>query len=82
VPSAVTIRNAMPDATIHTVGKILEQLNPILYRVSLPNGKIILAHLSKPLNEAKFVFAVGEQIVAELTAYDFDQARILGAAKL
>jgi translation initiation factor IF-1 len=78
----VTLRNAMPDATIHTVGKILEQLNPILYRVSLPNGKIILAHLSKPLTEAKSVFVVGEQIVAELTAYDFDQARILGAANL
>jgi translation initiation factor IF-1 len=69
----------MPDATIHTVGKILEQLNPILYRVSLPNGKIILAHLSKPLTEAGSIFTVGEQIVAELTAYDFDQARILGA---
>jgi translation initiation factor IF-1 len=80
VSSAVTLRYTMPDATIHTVGKILEQLNPILYRVSLPNGKIILAHLSKPLTEAGSIFTVGEQIVAELTAYDFDQARILGAA--
>ena len=36
----------MPDATIHAVGKILENLNPVLYRVELPNGKLILARMS------------------------------------
>lgn len=71
----------MPDATIHAVGEILENLNPILYRIKLPNGKIILAHLSKPLTEAGAVFSPGDRIVAELTAYDFDQARILGLAE-
>ena len=70
----------MPDATIHTVGKILAQLNPILYRVALPNGKIILAHLSAALTESEAVFAIGDSLVVELTAYDFDQARILGLA--
>ena len=70
----------MPDATIHAVGKVLEHLNPVLYRVALPNGKPILAHLSKPLSEAKACFATGERIVLELTAYDFDNARILGKA--
>lgn len=70
----------MPDATIHTVGKILENLNPVLYRVALPNGKEILAHLSKPLTEAKAVFSPAARVVLEMTAYDFDQARILGAA--
>jgi translation initiation factor IF-1 len=70
----------MPDATIHAVGEILENLNPVLFRVALPNGKKILAHLSKPLTEAKASFATGERVVLELTAYDFDQARILGGA--
>lgn len=70
----------MPDATIHTVGKILENLNPVLYRVELPNGKIILAHLSKPLAVAHAVFPLGDQVVLELTPYDFDQARILAVA--
>lgn len=68
----------MPDATIHTVGKILENLNPVLYRVELSNGKMILAHLSKSLTEAKAVFSTGELLVLELTPYDFDNARILG----
>ena len=70
----------MPDATIHTVGKILENQNPVLYRVELPNGKTILAHLSKPLTEANATFATDERIVLELTPYDFDNARILRRA--
>jgi translation initiation factor IF-1 len=71
----------MPDATIQTVGKVLENLNPVLYRVVLSNGKSILAHLSKPLTEASAVFAVDARVLLELTPYDFDQARILGAAE-
>ncbi len=71
----------MPDATIHTIGTILENLNPILFRVSLPNGKIILAHLSKPLTEAKAFFDNGRRVILEMTPYDFDQARILGEAE-
>ncbi len=70
----------MPDATIHTVAKILENLNPVLYRVELPNGKTILAHLSKSLTGAKAVFSTGDRLVVELTPYDFDNARILHLA--
>jgi translation initiation factor IF-1 len=71
----------MPDATIHTIGRILENLNPVLYRTALPNGKLILAHLSKPLTEAKAEFPDGARVILELTAFDFDQARILGEAE-
>lgn len=70
----------MPDATIQTIGTILENLNPILYRVALPNGKKILAHLSKPLTVSHAVFQVDHEVILELTPYDFDQARILGLA--
>jgi translation initiation factor IF-1 len=68
----------MPDATIHTHGRIIGIRSTVLYRVSLPNGKIILAHLSKPLADAGETFAEGEMTLLELTPYDFDQARILG----
>lgn len=68
----------MPDVTIHALAKILETLNPLLFRVELPNGKVILAHLSKPLAEAQASFAPDTQVIVELTPYDFDQARILG----
>ncbi len=68
----------MPDAAIRTIGKILENRNPVLYRVALPNGKAILAHLSKPLTDAKAVFSPDDRVLLEMTPFDFDQARILG----
>ena len=70
----------MPDATIHTCGQVLEQAGPVLYRVSLPNGKIILAHLSKRLADENAAFAAGDSLRLEMTPYDFDTARILGFA--
>lgn len=70
----------MPDATLHTIGKILENRGAVLYRVELKNGKGVLAHLSKPLTEAKAVFEAGQRVVLEMTPYDFDQARILRLA--
>lgn len=70
----------MPDATIHTQGRVLAQVAPVLYRVSLPNGKVILAHLSKPLSDTSAEFAVGDLLLLELTPFDFDSARILGPA--
>lgn len=68
----------MPDATIHSQGRILEQAGPVLYRVSLPNGKIILTHLSKRLADERATFAAGDTLLLELTPYDFETARILG----
>lgn len=70
----------MPDATIHAKGKVLECVGPVLYKVSLPNGKVILAHLSKALVAARASYPVGRFLLLELTPYDFDQARILGDA--
>jgi translation initiation factor IF-1 len=67
----------MPDATIHTHGIVIEQTGPVLYRVSLPNGKEIAAHLSKPLADAQASFQVADTLLLELTPYDFDSARIL-----
>ena len=66
----------MPDATIQTHGKVLETRGPVLYRVELPNGKVILAHLSKELADAGATFVAGDELL-ELTPFDFDQARIL-----
>jgi translation initiation factor IF-1 len=70
----------MPDATIHAVGVLVERLGPVLYRASLPNGKVTLAHLSKPLTDAGASFPEDARVILELTPYDFDTARILRGA--
>ena len=71
----------MPDTAIHTHGQVLERLSPVLYRVALPNGKSILAHLSKRLVGENATFSPGGRVLLEFTPYDFDTARILGAAE-
>ena len=70
----------MADAAIHTTGRVLKARGEVLYVVSLLNGKEILAHLSKPLNEQGVAYEVGDDLLLELTPYDFDTARILGLA--
>lgn len=70
----------MSDATIHTQGRVIEASGPVLFRVSLPNGKIILAHLSKPLADSGACFRVDDLVRLEMTPFDFDTARILGDA--
>ena len=73
--------SAMSDATIQTHGRVLEPRGPVLYRVELPNGKVILAHLSKDLADASASFDVGDELLLELTPFDFDQARILSGVR-
>ena len=75
---ALDLATDMPDATIHTKARVIAHVKGPLYRVSLPNGKVILAHLSKPLALANAEFHPDDTMRLELTPYDFDQARILG----
>lgn len=73
----IRLLHLMSDAPIHTTGEVLEVRSDVLYRVSLLNGKVILAHLSKELKTEGVAFAVGHTLLLEMTPYDFDGARIL-----
>jgi len=79
--SGSNLPHTMPDTTIHTHGRVLEHLSPVLYRVALPNGKSLLAHLSKRMVSENSVFPAGGCVLLEFTPYDFDTARILGPAE-
>ncbi len=70
----------MSENAIQTIGVIIENLNPVLYRVELQNGKKIGAHLSKLLAETGAVFVPRDCVILEMTPFDFDQGRILGKA--
>jgi translation initiation factor IF-1 len=75
--AAILEASTMPDVPIHTTGPVLQRLGPVLYRAELPNGKTILAHLSKRLADARITLEPGQRVVMELTPYDFEQARII-----
>jgi translation initiation factor IF-1 len=66
----------MSDAIIQTVGNVVECVSPMLYRVALPNGKELLAHLSKELATDMVVYELGQHLLLEMTPYDFETARI------
>ena len=66
---------------IYTTGVILEQKGSRLYRASLPNGKEVLAHLSKRDQQITADFSPGARVKLELTTFDFSTARIAGAAE-
>jgi translation initiation factor IF-1 len=70
----------MPEPPIQTVGVIRESLGPAVYRVELPNGKLIYGHLSKRLADLAGTFSPGVRVPLELPPYDFEKARIAGPA--
>lgn len=70
----------MSDAAIHALGLIRERVRDELYWAELPNGKRVLAHLSKPLADQGARFEEGQALILEMTPYDFDTARILRMA--
>ena len=60
------------------VGKALitEQLTERIVRASLPNGKIIHAHLPSKIKE-KPTLKIGRKILVKMNPYDFSRGRII-----
>jgi translation initiation factor IF-1 len=68
----------MTDPPIRAIGVIQERISHELYRITLPNGKDLLGHLSKELKQAQVEFLEDAKVHLELTPYDFDTGRIAG----
>lgn len=64
------------ETPICTTARILHPQAGI-YVAELPNGKIVLAHLSRQLRESSAQMVAGMRVAVEMTAYDFDIARIV-----
>ena len=60
------------------IGKatIIQQLTESIVRASLPNGKIIHAHLPMKLKE-KPALTIGKCILVKMNPYDFSRGRII-----
>jgi len=70
----------MPEAPIQTVGVIREVLPRGVYRVELPNGKLVVGHLPRRLAVLTAQLALTRRVHLEMTPYDFEKARIAGLA--
>lgn len=66
----------MPDASIHTLARIVEPRGGV-HLAELKNGKRLIVHRSKPLADAHAPIDPGDAVLLELTPFDFDSARII-----
>ncbi|MFP4281362.1 MAG: translation initiation factor IF-1 [Opitutales bacterium] len=63
--------------TVQIEGKIVAVLPGTMFRVELPNGHQVLAHISGKLRKHFIKITVGDMVKMEMTPSDLDKARIV-----
>jgi translation initiation factor IF-1 len=61
---------------IEVEGKIVTVLPGTMFRVELPNGHQVLAHISGKLRKNFIKITVGDMVKMEMSPYDLNKARI------
>ena len=57
-------------------GTVTQVLPGTMFRVALPNGHEVLAHISGKMRKNFIRISVGDRVDVELTPYDLTKARI------
>lgn len=66
---------------IEVEGKVLETLPNAMFRVELPNGHRVLAHVSGKMRMHFIKILPGDSVTMELSPYDLTRGRIIYRAK-
>jgi translation initiation factor IF-1 len=66
---------------IEVEGIVTEALPNAVFRVSLPNGHKVVAHLSGKLRQNYIKILEGDRVTVELSPYDLSKGRITWRAK-
>lgn len=67
---------AEPDC-IEVEGKVIAVLPGTMFRVELPGGHQVLAHISGKLRKHFIKLTVGDMVKCEMNTYDLNKARIV-----
>ncbi len=62
---------------IRTEGIVREVLPGTMFRVELPNGALVLGHISGKMRKHYIRIVPGDKVELELTPYDLSKARII-----
>ncbi len=62
---------------IKTEGIVKDVLPGTMFRVQLPNGAVVLAHISGKMRKHFIRIVPGDKVEVELSAYDLSKARII-----
>jgi translation initiation factor IF-1 len=63
--------------TIEVEGEVAETLPNTLFRVKLPNGRLVLCHLSGKMRLNFIRLMPGDRVKIEMTPYDATKGRII-----
>ena len=66
---------------IQVEGKVLETLPNAMFRVELPNGHKVLAHVSGKMRMHFIKILPGDSVTIELSPYDLTRGRIIYRTK-
>ena len=61
---------------IQTEGTVVDVLPGTMFRVKLPNGVDVLAHISGKMRKNFIRIVPGDKVTVELSPYDLSKARI------
>jgi len=64
------------DESIITEGTVTDVLPGTLFKVDLPNGKSVLAHISGKMRKHFIRIVPGDKVSLEISPYDLSKARI------
>jgi translation initiation factor IF-1 len=67
--------------TIEVEGEVIELLPNTRFRVKLPNGHVVLAHISGKMRMNFIKILPGDKVVIEISKYDLDKGRITFRSK-
>ncbi len=62
--------------TIEVEGVVVEPLPNAMFRVDLPNGHKVLAHISGKMRLHYIRILLGDKVLVELSPYDLSRGRI------
>ena len=69
------------EEAIEVEGKVLETLPNAMFRVELPNGHKVLAHVSGKMRMHFIKILPGDSVTVELSPYDLSRGRITYRSK-
>ena len=69
------------DDVIEVEGVVVDALPNAMFKVSLENGHIVLAHISGKLRQNYIKILPGDKVTMELSPYDLSKGRITWRGK-
>lgn len=75
------LSNMSKEDVIELDGKVVDVLPNTMFKVELPNGKVILAHISGKLRMNYIRILQGDTVKVEMSPYDLTRGRITWRSK-